>query len=99
MPAFDLSWFSLFVAIPYLTTGAKLSRVSSRARRHAGLTHGLVRRRATCATCFVFKVVTKVVVSSYPSNNTHLKYSKWKEKALNNTHRYSGKIRVLSDEI
>ena len=50
--------------------------------------------------CFVFKTV----VSSYRSSNTHFKYSKWKEKALNcykDTHgsRYCGIRRALSDEI
>ena len=30
-------------------------------------------------------LVLETVVLSYPSYNTHLKYSKWKEKALKNT--------------
>ena len=40
---------------------------------------------AKMAAVLSMYLVLKTIVSSYRSNNMHLKYSKWKEKALKNT--------------
>ena len=62
------------------TTSYRVRR--GRVRRRAELARGRVRR---CATCAYDGFVFKTVVSSYRlirSNDTHLKYLKWKEESF-----------------
>ena len=70
--------------LPLLRLVSELSRAEGPlGELHAYLYNS--RTRMTSRNMRVGRFVFKTVVSSYRSDNTHLKYTKWKEKALKNT--------------